>query len=76
MSWKEFWQWFEQSTLEMQTMALSELNRDSWLKNLSAHTQADIFVDAPIELLKQLKHLPYIKTEAIQEISKRINKRR
>lgn len=74
-SWKEHWLWFEQLQTDQKRQQWMELMKDEWLEGLPMELQFDVLKDAPDEILYALKHLPYIKREAIRKISKYIEKK-
>lgn len=60
-TWSDYWNWFRQiETKEEKTIAMRELIGDGWLANLSAQLQAEVMVDAPMEILKSMKFAPQI----------------
>lgn len=74
-SWKEHWLWFDQLENNQKAQQWNELRKDGWLDGLPVDLQFDVLKDAPDELLYSLKHLPYIKREAIRKISRYIEKK-
>ena len=75
--WSEYWNWFLQiEDTEDKKLAMQELIRDGWLKNLSAETQAEVMKHAPLEILKAMAKLPLIfKTDAILIIQHELDKK-
>lgn len=63
------------------TTAMRELLHDGWLKSLSAEIQAEVMVDAPIDILRDIIwYLPdVLKVDAVAQIEHKLkarNKRR
>lgn len=60
-TWTQYWDWYRQrETKEEKTIAMKELVGDGWLANLSAQIQAEVMVDAPMEILQAMKYAPNI----------------
>lgn len=75
-SWKEHWMWFDQLESNRKSEQWKELLRDDWLPSLPDELQFEVLKDSPDEVLYSLKHLPYVKRNAILKIDKYLRKKR
>lgn len=81
-TWKDWWAWFRQIEEDAdKTIAIQTLLGNGWMKALSAEAQAEVMLEAPMEVLKSLKHFPAVfKQDTVKilqhELDKKSRKRR
>ena len=76
-TWNDYWEWFRQIEHDKdKTVAITELIGGGWLRNLSAHSQADVMRNAPMEILQAMRHFPQIfKLETLHIIQAELDKK-